>query len=138
METKVRALIKQAMIDKNTNAKTTYSSILETALKAAKADGNRAVTDDDFVEAAKKEVKQLNEYLEYVSNDAEKVAEINEKISYCEAILPKMATAEQILEYLTANNVERNIGVCMKTLKAAFGSTFNGKIASEVVSNYIA
>lgn len=138
METKVRALIKQAMIDKNVNAKTTYSSILETALKAAKADGNRAVTDNDFVEAAKKEVKLLKDYLEYVSTDAEKTAEINEKLGYCEVILPKMATAEQILEYLTTNNIEKNMGVCMKTLKSAFGSTLDGKVASETVKSYIA
>ena len=74
MESKVRALIKQAMIEKNTNAKTTYSSILETALKTAKSDGNRAVTDNDFVEAAKKEVKLLNDFYDYVKEDAVKVA----------------------------------------------------------------
>lgn len=138
MQNKIRQLIKEAMVNKNENAKTTYKSILETALKAAKADGNRAVTDNDFIDAAKKEVKLLKDFLEYVSNDAEKVTEINEKLGYCEVILPKMATAEQILEYLTTNNVEKNMGVCMKTLKAAFGSTLDGKVASATVRNYIA
>ena len=138
MESKVRALIKQAMIEKNANAKTTYSSILETALKTAKSDGNRAVTDNDFVEAAKKEVKLLNDFYDYVKEDAVKVAEIKEKLGYCEVLLPQMVTAEQILEYLTTNNIEKNMGACMKALKANFGSALDGKIASATVRNYIA
>ena len=137
MQNKVRQLIKQAMIDKNENAKTTYKSILDNALKIAKNDGNREVTNDDFIKAAKNEVKQLNDLLEYVKNDTERSNEINEKLKYCDAILPQMVTAEQITEYLTSNNIEKNIGVCMKSLKTKFGSTLDGTMANGIVRQYI-
>ena len=137
MQNKVRQLIKQAMIDKNENAKTTYKSILDNALKIAKNDGNREVTNDDFIKAAKNEVKQLNDLLEYVKNDTERSNEINEKLKYCDAILPQMVTAEQITEYLTTNNIKKNIGVCMKSLKTKFGSTLDGKTANGIVRQYI-
>ena len=137
MQNKVRQLIKQAMIDKNENAKTTYKSILDNALKIAKNDGNREVTNDDFIKKKKNEVKQLNDLLEYVKNDTERSNEINEKLKYCDAILPQMVTAEQITEYLTSNNIEKNIGVCMKSLKTKFGSTLDGKMANGIVRQYI-
>ena len=137
MQNKIRQLVKQAMIDKNENAKTTYKSILDNALKIAKNDGNREVTNDDFIKAAKNEVKQLNDLYEYVKTDSVRAAEVEEKLKYCEAILPQMVTAEQITEYLTSNNIEKNIGVCMKSLKAKFGNTLDGKMANGVVRQYI-
>ena len=48
-----------------------------------------------------------------------------------------MVTEDQIIEYLTTNNIEKNIGVCMKALKAQFGSTLDGKMANGVVRQYI-
>ena len=137
MQNKIRQLIKQAMIDKNENVKTTYKNILDNALKIAKNDGNREVTNDDFIKAAKNEVKQLNDLYEYVKTDPVRAAEIEEKLTYCEAILPKMITAEEIIEYLTSNNIEKNIGVCMKSLKAKFGNTLDGKMANRIVRQYI-
>ena len=65
------------------------------------------------------------------------VAEIAEKIAYCQEILPKAITEDQILEYLNTNNIEKNIGVCMKTLKTQFGSALDGKVAQGVVRQYI-
>lgn len=137
METKVRQLIKDAMINKNENAKITYKSILENALKIAKADGNRSVTNDDFIKATRNEIKQLNDLYEYAKTDNVRATEIKEKINYCEAILPEQITEAQIIEYLTTNNIEKNIGVCMKTLKAQFGSNLDGKMAQGIVKEYI-
>lgn len=137
METKVRQLIKQAMIDKNENAKITYRSILENALKIAKNDGNRAVTEDDFIKATKNEIKQLNDLYEFAKNDETRANIIIEKINYCKAILPEMITEDQIIEYLTTNNIEKNIGACMKSLKAEFGTRLDGKMAQSVVRQYI-
>ena len=137
METRVRMLIKDAMRDKNEAAKLTYRSILENAQKIAKNDGNRAVTDDDFIKAAKNEIKQLNDLYEYVKNDSVRATEIAEKVGYCQGLLPQAVTEEQILEYLNTNNIEKNIGVCMKNLKAQFGSALDGKLAQGVVRQYI-
>ena len=38
---------------------------------------------------------------------------------------------------LIDNNIEKNIGVCMKTLKNHFGSNMDGKLAQSVVKSYI-
>ena len=89
MEARVRMLIKDAMKDKNEAAKLTYRSILENAQKIAKNDGNRAVTDDDFIKAAKNEIKQLNDLYEYVKNDSVRATEIAEKVGYCQGLLPQ-------------------------------------------------
>ncbi|MCR5721182.1 MAG: GatB/YqeY domain-containing protein [Lachnospiraceae bacterium] len=137
MEQKIRSLIKQAMISKNENAKSTYKSILENGLKIAKNDGNRAATDDDFIKAAKNEIKQLNDLYEYVKDDSKKATEIAEKVGYCQELLPKMVSEEEILGYLNSNNIEKNIGACMKALKAQFGSALDGKSAQQVVKTYI-
>lgn len=143
METKVRNLIKQAMIEKNEVAKLTYKSVLDGALKIAKFEGNREVTNDDFVKAAKNEIKSFKDLEEIlVKNGAEanksRLDEIKTKIQLCEVLLPQMVTEDQILEFLTTNNVEKNMGVCMKTLKEKFGSALDGKVANAIVRQYIA
>lgn len=137
MEAKVRQLVKQAMIEKNENAKVTYKAILAGALKIAKSDGNRDVTDDDFVKSAKNEIKQLNDLYEYVKNDLVRSTEIAEKIGYCQELLPQAVTEEQIIDYLESNNLDKNIGVCMKALKSHFGSALDGKMANGLVKQYI-
>lgn len=137
MENLVRNKIKEAMKNKNKNATVTYRSVLDNAQKYAKADGNRAVTNDDIVKAIKNEIKQLNDLYEYAKADETKATEICEKIKYCQNILPQQASEEEILDYLNANNIEKNIGICMKALKKHFGSNIDGKMANGVVRKYI-
>lgn len=141
MEMRVRTLIKQAMIEKNEVAKLTYKSILDGALKIAKTDGNREVKDEDFIKAAKNEIKSYKDLEEILVKNPEvnkaRIEESETKIKLCEVFLPAMVTEEQILEYLTANNVEKNMGICMKTLKEVFGATLDGKVANTVVRQYI-
>lgn len=136
MEKKIRELIKKSMIEKNKNAITTYKNILETAQKIAKKT-NTDVTDDMIIAAVKTEMKQLNDLLAFVKEGEDKYAEIIDKLLLCEYVLPKMASAHDIKAYLVDNSIEKNMSICMKTLREHFGSAFDGKIASEVVKNYI-
>ena len=135
MENKIRELIKQAMLSKNKNMQITYKSILENAQKIAKKD-IRNVCDDDIIRAAKNEIKQLNDLFEYCKNDELRSAEICEKIKYCQNILPAQISDKDVLIYLEQNNLEKNIGVCMKALKNHFGSSLDGKSANIVVKKY--
>lgn len=137
MEQKIRSLIKEAMLEKNKNKQLTYKSILETAQKIAKNDGNRAITDDDFIKAVKTEIKLLNDLKEYVMFGSPEESDIIEKINYCEILLPKMASREDILSFLELNNIDKNIGICMKSLKAQFGETLDGKFAQNIVKEYL-
>lgn len=139
MEVKVRNLIKEAMKNKNETAKLVYKSVLDGALKLAKLDGNRAVKDDDFVKAAKNEIKALKDLEDILvkSGKTDRLAEVQEKIALFEVLVPQMATDEQVKEFLVANNIEKNMGACMKALKAQFGSTLDGKAAQAVVKEYL-
>ena len=137
IEEKVRQNIKEAMVDKNEAAKLTFKSILDGAYKIAKSEGNRAVTDEDFVKSAKNEIKQLKELGEFAKDKPEKLIELAEKISYASSILPEMINEQTILDYLTEHNIEKNIGTCMKALKTQFGARFDGKVAQMVVKHYI-
>ena len=136
MEQKLRELIKHAMIEKNKTKQRTYKSILDGAQKIAKQT-NGTVTDDMVIRAIKNEIKQLNELQKYCEQDICKLAEIRVKTQYCEELLPKMATEDEIRDYLTANDIEKNIGICMKSLKAHFGSMLDGKVAQRIVKEYI-
>ena len=41
------------------------------------------------------------------------------------------------MEYLVSNNIEKNMGICMKSLKAKYKDNLDGKIAQGVVKDYI-
>lgn len=144
MEKKIREMIKEAMVarrDNNTKENgiryQTLKNILETAQKLAKQT-NVEVNDKFIIDAAKKEIKQANDVLEYVKDSEEKKNETMLVISICEELLPTMASEEDIRKYLEDNNVEKNIGACMKSLKAHFGDALDGKVAQSVVKTYIA
>ena len=136
METRIRSLIKEAMIEKNKDKQITYKNILEGAQKIAKQT-NVAVTEDMLIKSVKNEIKQLNDLKEYCKPGEPRYESIMVKLSYCEAILPAMASEDDIKQYLIDNNIEKNIGVCMKTLKNHFGSNMDGKLAQSVVKSYI-
>lgn len=135
METKIRSLIKEAMLEKNKEKQITYKNILECAQKIAKQT-NVSVTDEMIVKAIKNEMKQLNDVLVYYTSGTEKYEEVKTKLQYCEVLLPKMATEEEIIDYLMKNTIEKNIGICMKKLKEYFGMNMDGKLASKVAKEY--
>ena len=136
MEAKLRSLIKEAMLEKNKDKQITFKNILEGAQKIAKQT-NVAVTDDMIIKSVKNEIKQLNDLKEFYKPEDDKYNTIVIKLSYCEAILPAMATEDDIKAYLINNSIEKNIGVCMKSLKTHFGANLDGRVAQEVVKTYI-
>jgi uncharacterized protein YqeY len=89
------------------------------------------------IKAVKNEIKQLNDVIGYYEAGSEKYSEIKDKIAYCEAVLPKMATEDEIKCFLINSNAEKNIGVCMKVLKTHFGANMDGKMASAIVKEYV-
>ena len=136
MEKKIRNLIKEAMTEKNKNKQITYKNILGHAQKIAKIT-NMAVTDEMIVNAIKNEIKELRELLPYCEVGTERYVEVTEKLTYCEAVLPEMASENDIMQYLIENNADKNIGACMKMLKEHFGANMDGKMASMVAKKYV-
>lgn len=138
MEAKIRQLIREAMIEKNKFKLSTYKSILAGAQNIAKTKGADAVvTDEMVVKAVQNEMKQLNDLKDYCENDAARMAEVVEKLGYCKDVLPEMVSDEEVLQYLQTENIEKNIGACMKALKEQFGSKLDGKAASAVAKSYV-
>ena len=141
METKLRGLIKEAMLErKNTGdglRYQTYKNILEKAQKAAKEKLMEVLTDDFIYDAAKKEVKQLEDTLQFLKPEDSRYVDTTMAISYAKELLPAMTSKEDMLEYLNALNVEKNMGLCMKTLKGHFGAMCDGKLAQETVKEYL-
>lgn len=136
MEKKLRELIKQAMLEKNTEKKQTYKNILETAQKIAK-EKKTEVTDSLIFDAAKKEIKQINDLLEYVKETDDKYTVLVQNKEYAESILPKMVSEQEILDFLTTHSIEKNMGICMKALKAEFKDSLDCKLASQTVRKYL-
>lgn len=136
LEQKLRELIKEAMKNHKEEAKLTYKSILENAQKLAK-EKKEEVNDSYIIASAKKEIKQLTDFLEYCEQNSDKYEEANRKIDLAKGILPKMAETDEIRDYLVTNNIDKNMGICMKTLKEHFKDSLDGKQASKVVKEYI-
>ena len=136
MEQKLRELIKQAMLEKNTEKKQTYKNILETAQKIAK-EKKTEVTDSLIFDAAKREIKQINDLLEYVKETDDKYTVLVQNKEYAESILPKMVSEQEILDFLTTHSIEKNMGTCMKALKAEFKDSLDGKLASQATKKYL-
>ena len=136
MEKKIRTLIKDSRINKDKVALTTYKSILENAQKLAK-DKKEDVNDSYIIASIKKEIKQLEDLLSYCKDGTDKYAETKRKIDIATSLLPQMTSEDEILDYLTSNKVEKNMGLCMRVLKVKFKDTLDGKIASQVVKKYI-
>lgn len=136
MEKMLRDLIKKAMIEKNKLAQLTYKSILENAQKLAK-EKKEEVNDSYIVSAAKKEIKQLEDLLKYCKEGTEQYNETKTKIELAEGILPRMTSKEDIMNYLVSENIEKNMGTCMKALKSRFKDSLDGRLASGVVKEYI-
>lgn len=136
LEQKLRELIKEAMKNHKEEVKLTYKSILENAQKLAK-EKKEEVNDSYIIASAKKEIKQLTDLLEYCEQNSDKYEEANRKIDLAKGILPKMAEADEIRDYLVTNNIDKNMGICMKTLKEHFKDSLDGKQASKVVKEYI-
>lgn len=142
MENKLRAAIKEAMKSKNENADSlavyqTRKNILETAQKIAK-DKKTNVTDSMIYDAAKKEIKQLNDLLSFCSNNDEKKHQISVCISEANNWLPNMVSENEIKSFIENHKAEAsNIGAMMKLLKNTFGDSLDGKMASSLVKSIL-
>lgn len=138
----LRGKIKDAMIEKKNTGDglryQTLKNVLEKAQKIAKEQRTEIITDSMIIDAAKKEIKQHKDLLEYCTEGSDKYNETVKCISYAEEMLPKMASEEDIMQFLINNKDSvGNIGAAMKLLKAEFGDSLDGKKASGIVKKFL-
>lgn len=135
----IKLALKEKLETKNDTKYLVYKNILDKAQKDAKEKKTEIITDDYVITAARKELKQLEDTLSYITkeSDNDRFLKLTESIEIVNSFLPKSISEEEILEYLKENNIDKNMGICMKTLKGKFGVSLDGKTASKVVKKYI-
>lgn len=144
MENKLRNAIKMSMKEKSLNATDevmaiyqTRKNILETAQKIAK-DRKIDVSDSLIYDAAKKEIKQLNDLISFCKDKPEKRSIIEISIKEANNWLPSMVSEDIIKSFIESNKSKaNNIGAMMKLLKSEFGDSLDGKLASQLVKQLL-
>lgn len=140
---KLREEIKKAMILKketgNSNRYMVLKSILEKAQKVAKEKRQEDnITDTMIVDAARKEIKQLEDLKQYCKEGTEKYNEVIEKMNVAKELLPTMITREQVEEFISNHKEEiNNIGQGMKLLSSEFGDKLDKKEASMILKELL-
>lgn len=128
----------QAIKDKNHNARTIYSIIMNKHLLAsvdARTNG-KEVTDADMVNIITKTIKELTEEAQNyqkAGNMAE-VDNINEQKATIEKYLPKMLSAEEIKSIILSLD-DRTIPAVMKHFKTNYNGACDMKLVSETLKN---
>ncbi len=128
----------QAIKDKNKNARTIYSIIMNKHLLAsveARTSG-KSVTDADMVNIISKTIKELNEEQENFekAGNLEQVKNIAEQKSILEVYLPKMLSADEI-KNIIANLPDKSTPSVMKHFKQNYNGTVDMRLVSDVLKS---
>lgn len=128
----------QAIKDKNKNARTIYSIIMNKHLLAsveARTSG-KSVTDADMVNIISKTIKELNEEQENFekAGNLEQVKNIAEQKSILEVYLPKMLSADE-LKNIIANLPDKSTPSVMKHFKQNYNGTVDMRLVSDVLKS---
>lgn len=135
----IKISLKEKIETKNSINYSVYKNILDKAQKDAKENKCDVIADEYIIRAARKELKQLEDTLSYITNesDPKRFSELTESIAVVNNFLPKSISNQVIAEYLLDSHIEKNMGICMKSLKLKFEALLDSKVASEVVKEYI-
>ena len=130
----------QAIKDKNKNARTIYSIIMNKHLLAsvdARTSGN-SVTDADMVRIISKTIKELEEEISGFekANRPEQVKELNDQKSIISKYLPKMMSDDEIRTEISKLE-EKSIPSIMKHFKANFMGKCDMGTVSKIAKEFI-
>jgi uncharacterized protein YqeY len=133
--------IKADQLTARKNKEALKATLLTTLFSEVQMKGKNAgheTTDDEATQVIQKFLKGVNETISYLEkgggDNVEALATANAEKEILEAYLPKMATEDEIKAEVAALKAAgaANIGAIMKGLKDKFGSTLDGKLASQL------
>lgn len=135
----IKIALKEKLETKNDTKYSVYKNILDKTQKDVKEKKIEVITDDYVITAARKELKQLEDTLSYITkeSDPDRYEKLTTSIAIVNGFLPKSISENEILDFLKNNDIDKNMGVCMKALKNKFGVNLDGRTASSIVKNYI-
>lgn len=116
-----------------------YSVIMNKYMQAgieARTTG-KEVGDAEITKIIQKTIKELEEEANNYSKvgNIEESEKINKQKQAIEKYLPKMLTAEEIYNEISAME-DKSVPVVMRALKAKFGANIDMKLASEVLKKF--
>lgn len=128
----------QAIKDKNKNARTIYSIIMNKHLLAsveARTSGG-TVTDADMVKIISKTIKELNEEQENYekAGNSEQVKNIAEQKAILEVYLPKMLSEDEI-KNIILDLPDKSTPSVMKHFKQNYNGSVDMKLVSDVLKS---
>lgn len=128
----------QAIKDKNKNARSIYSIIMNKHLLAsveARTSG-KSVTDADMVNIISKTIKELNEEQENYekAGNLEQVKNIAEQKAILEVYLPKMLSADEIKEIISSLQ-DKSTPSVMKHFKLNYNGAVDMRLVSDVLKS---
>lgn len=135
----IKIALKEKLKTKNDTKYSVYKNILDKTQKDVKEKKLEVITDDYVITAARKELKQLEDTLSYITkeSDPDRYEKLTTSIAIVNDFLPKSISENEILDFLKNNDIDKNMGICMKVLKNKFGVNLDGRTASNIVKNYI-
>lgn len=135
----IKIALKEKLETKNDTKYSVYKNILDKTQKDVKEKKIEVITDDYVITAARKELKQFEDTLSYITkeSDPDRYEKLTTSIAIVNDFLPKSISENEILDFLKNNDIDKNMGVCMKALKNKFGVNLDGRTASSIVKNYI-
>lgn len=135
----IKIALKEKLKTKNDTKYSVYKNILDKTQKDVKEKKIEVITDNYVITAARKELKQLEDTLSYITkeSDPDRYEKLTTSIAIVNDFLPKSVSENEILDFLKNNDVDKNMGICMKALKNKFGVNLDGRTASNIVKNYI-
>lgn len=104
--------------------------------KIGKNSGNRATTDDEAIKVVQKILITLEDNIA-LATDTVAISKFTAEHDVLRAVLPKMATAEEIKQLLVDNigdDVPKNKGIPMKIIRDQFGAKVDMKVAGNIVT----
>lgn len=144
MITKIRADIKQSMIDKNVVRRDVLKMVLDKANALAKDKKIETPTNEMFIDAINKEKKQIQQTIDILKTNGKEnsdlFAESNEKINILNEYLPKQLSEvelrNEIVKFVENNNLDTsNMGALMGKIMPVFKGKADGKLINQIVKS---
>lgn len=130
--------IKNALINKDINAKNVFKSVKATATNIAK-ESHSEITDDIVIKAIKKELKQLKQTQDSTPKDSSLNIAACVQSELIEIYLPKQLSIDELTDkiksILSTIPSEANFGIKMKACMAELKDVADGKTIKQIIEN---
>lgn len=144
MITKIRADIKQSMIDKNVVRRDVLKMVLDKANALAKDKKIETPTNEMIIDAINKEKKQIQQTIDILKTNGKEKSDLYSesitKLNILNEYLPKQLSEDElrseIVKFIEDNNLDKsNMGALMGKIMPVFKGKADGKLINQIVKS---